>query len=239
MSAADPARHPGRQQAGHPDDPSAGNGGVPTAPLSRRHALAGTAALLAGAGWLPAAHATATVGAPAPAFTARDASGKTVSLADFRGRTVVLEWVNPGCPYVRKHYSVGNMQATQKGAVDRGVVWLSVNSTSREARDYLAPDAMAGWMREQKAAATVTLMDTDGSVGRAFGARTTPHLYIVDARGMLAYAGAIDSRPTARSSDIPGATNHVNQALAELLAGKPVSVPSTQPYGCTVKYAVS
>lgn len=185
----------------------------------------------------PAAFAAAALGQPAPDFRAVDVTGRTVSLADYRGRTVVLEWVNPGCPYVRKHYGAGNLQATQKAAVERGVVWLAVNSTATDATDYLKPAALGAWMQTQKAAATATLMDEDGRVGRAYGARVTPHLYVVDARGTLVYAGAIDDRPTARASDIPGATNHVNAALAEVLAGKPVSVPATQPYGCTVKYA--
>lgn len=185
----------------------------------------------------PAVLATpAVVGQPAPAFSATDTAGKTVSLADFKGRTVVLEWVNPGCPYVVKHYGAGNMQATQKGARDKGVVWLSINTTARDHGDYLAPAAMAGWMTQQKASPTATLMDTDGKVGRAYGARTTPHLYIVDAQGRLVYAGGIDNKPSANPADIPAAKNYVNAALAEVLAGKPVSEPQTRPYGCSVKY---
>lgn len=181
--------------------------------------------------------AAAVVGQPAPAFTAVDASGKAVSLADFKGKHVVLEWVNPGCPYVMKHYGAGNMQATQKFAVDKGVVWLSINSTSQDASDYLAPAAMVGWMAAQKAAATATLLDSDGKVGRAYGARTTPHMYIVDPAGKLAYAGAIDSKASSNPADIATAANHVKQALAESLAGKPVSTPTTRPYGCSVKYS--
>ena len=122
-------------------------------------------------------------------------------------------------------------------AIGRGVAWLAVNSTATDATDYLPPERMAAWMKEQKAAVTATLMDADGKVGRAYGARTTPHMYVIDARGVLVYAGAIDNRPTARAADIAGATNHVSAALAEVLAGKPVSTPSTPPYGCTVKYA--
>lgn len=180
--------------------------------------------------------ATATVGQPAPAFTAVDASGKTVSLADHKGKHVVLEWVNPGCPYVRKHYNSANMQATQKDAAAQGVVWLAVNSTATDATDYLTPAAMAQWMQAQKAAATATLMDADGRIGRAYGARTTPHMYIVNPAGTLVYAGAIDSKPTANVADIAVATNHVKVALAESLAGKAVSTPSTRAYGCAVKY---
>lgn len=185
------------------------------------------------------AFAAATVGEAAPAFSLVDTAGKTVSLGDFKGRHVVLEWVNPGCPYVVKHYSAGNMQATQKGAVDQGVVWLAINSTAKDHGDYRAPDAMGAWMQGQRALAGSTLMDSDGKVGRAYGARTTPHMYVIDPAGKLVYAGAIDNKPTANPADITGATNHVNQALAQTLAGKPVSVAVTRPYGCSVKYATS
>lgn len=193
------------------------------------------AALMVGA--CGAAMASASIGAPAPAFAAKDTSGATVSLANLRGKTVVLEWVNPGCPYVRKHYGAANMQATQRAATGQGVVWLAINSTATDATDYLPPERMGAWMKEQKAAASATLMDADGRIGRSYGARTTPHLYVIDPKGVLVYAGAIDNKPTSRASDIPGAINHVQQALADLQAGKPVSVPATQPYGCTVKYA--
>jgi peroxiredoxin len=187
---------------------------------------------------LPAAGA-ATVGQPAPGFTLPDAAGKPVALADFRGRHVVLEWVNPGCPFVVKHYGSGNLPATQKAATERGVVWLTINSTARDHADFRAPVEMAGWMKQHQAAASATLMDTDGKVGRAYGARTTPHMYVIDPQGTLVYAGAIDSRPTANPADIRTATNHVNQALAETLAGRPVTVARTQPYGCSIKYAPS
>lgn len=181
--------------------------------------------------------AAATVGQPAPAFSAVDASGKTIALADYKGKHVVLEWVNPGCPYVQKHYNSANMQGTQKAAKAQGVVWLAVNSTAPDASDYKAPAAMAQWMQGQKAAADATLMDSDGKVGRAYGARTTPHMYIVDPTGTLVYAGAIDSKPTSNPADIASATNHVKVALGESLAGKPVSTPSTRAYGCSVKYS--
>jgi peroxiredoxin len=198
-----------------------------------RRAFIGAALALAAS----AAFASATVGQPAPAFTAVDTAGKAVSLADFKGRHVVLEWVNPGCPYVVKHYGSGNMQGTQREAVAKGVVWLSVNSTAADSRDFRKPAEMAAWMQQQKAAATATLMDVDGKVGRAFGARTTPHLYIIDPAGKLVYAGAIDSNPSSRAADVATATNHVKVALAESLAGKPVSTPVTRPYGCSVKYS--
>ena len=194
--------------------------------------LAGTA-LLAGAA--STAQAAASVGQPAPAFTASDTTGKSRSLAEFKGKTVVLEWVNPGCPFVRKHYRA-NMQALQKEFTAKGVVWLAVNSTEKAASDYLAPDALAVWMKEKSATPTATLMDEEGTIGQAYGARTTPHMYIVDAKGVLVYAGGIDSIPSARPDDIKTATNYVRQGLSEVLAGQPVSAPSTRPYGCSVKY---
>lgn len=183
------------------------------------------------------AMAVATVGQPAPAFTVSDATGKAVSLADFKGKHVVLEWVNPGCPFVVKHYSSANMQGTQKEATAKGVVWLAVSSTAPDASDYKKPAELASWMQGQKAAATATLMDDDGKVGKAYGARTTPHMYIVDPAGTLVYAGGIDDKPSSRASDIPTSKNYVKAALAETLAGKPVTQASTKPYGCSVKYS--
>jgi hypothetical protein len=179
----------------------------------------------------------ASVGQPAPAFNVSDTAGKTVSLADFKGKTVVLEWVNPGCPYVRKHYDSANMQATQKSAAGQGVVWLAVNSTAPGHYDYRKPAEMAAWMTAQKAAATHTLMDSDGKIGRAYGARTTPHLYIVDAKGTLVYAGGIDDKPSTNPADVKTAKNHVTAALTDLGAGRPVALPITRAYGCSVKYA--
>jgi peroxiredoxin len=179
----------------------------------------------------------ASVGQAAPAFTATDTSGKAVSLADFKGKTVVLEWVNPGCPYVRKHYDSANMQATQKGATGKGVVWLAVNSTATGHNDFKKPADMAAWMQSQKASPTATLIDADGKVGKAYGARTTPHMYIVDAKGTLVYAGGIDDKPTASAADVQGAKNYVNAALADIAANKPVAQATTRPYGCSVKYS--
>jgi AhpC/TSA family len=184
-----------------------------------------------------ASFAAATIGQPAPAFTATDVNGKAVSLADFKGKHVVLEWTNPGCPFVVKHYGAGNRGATQKDATAQGVVWLTINSTSTDAGDYKAPPALASWMAGQKAAPSATLMDADGKVGKAYGARTTPHMYVVNPAGLLVYAGGIDNKPSSNPADIPGATNYVKQALAESLAGKPVSAASTRPYGCSVKYS--
>jgi len=183
-----------------------------------------------------AAQAAATVGQPAPDFSLKDATGKTVRLSDFKGKHVVLEWTNPGCPFVRKHYDSGNMPATQKGAVDQGVVWLSVNSTEKASADYLAPAQLAAWFTERKAVPTALLLDEEGTAGHAYGARTTPHLYIVDPKGTLVYAGGIDSIPSARPADIPKATNYVKAGLADALAGKPIATATTQPYGCSIKY---
>ncbi len=181
--------------------------------------------------------AAATVGQPAPAFTAKTVDGKTVSLADFKGKHVVLEWVNPGCPFVVKHYNSGNMQGTQQMAADKGVVWLAINSTATDQKDYLAPAALNSWMKQQKSVVNATLMDEAGTVGKAYGARTTPHMYIVNPAGTLVYAGAIDSKATANPADIATATNHVKVALGETLAGQVVSQAQTRPYGCSVKYS--
>jgi peroxiredoxin len=186
---------------------------------------------------LPALANTAAVGQPAPNFSLTTTSGKAVSLADFKGKTVVLEWVNPGCPYVRKHYDSANMQATQREATGAGVVWLAINSTSQGHYDYKKPADMAAWMQQHKAGASATLMDSDGKTGKAYGARTTPHLYIVDAKGTLVYAGGIDDKPSANPADVKSAKNYVNAALADMAAGKAVAQAATRPYGCSVKYS--
>lgn len=203
---------------------------------SRRAVMAAAVAL--GASFLmgTAAHAAPAVGQKAPDFVAMDTSGKQHRLSDFAGKFVVLEWTNPGCPFVRKHYDSGNMPATQKAATAKGAVWLAVNSTERAASDYLKPAALAGWMKEQGAAPTATLMDEDGAIGQAYGARTTPHMFIIDPKGVLVYAGGIDSIASARPGDIKTATNYVSQALGEVYGGKPVSAASTKAYGCSVKY---
>jgi len=198
--------------------------------------ILGTACAVASLTPLGAA-AQAVIGQPAPAFSAVDANGKTVSLADFKGKHVVLEWVNPGCPYVQKHYNSGNMPATQKAAIDKGVAWLAVSSTAKDAGDYRAPKDLVGWIQGKGGAPSATLMDDSGKIGRAYGARTTPHMYLIDPQGKLLYAGAIDSKPTSNPADIATATNYVNQAVGEVLAGKPVSQPTTRAYGCSIKYA--
>ncbi len=183
-----------------------------------------------------AALANLAVGQTAPNFKAQDLSGKPVQLADFKGQYVVLEWLNPGCPFVHKHYNGGNMQSTQKDAIAKGAVWLAISTTEREHPDWLSPSQLAKWQKEKASTPSATLLDEDGAVGKAYGARTTPHLYIVNPSGQLVYAGGIDSIPSARESDIAKATNYVKQGLAEAFAGKPISASATQPYGCSVKY---
>jgi peroxiredoxin len=182
------------------------------------------------------AHAAALPGQPAPDFRATDVNGKTVSLADFRGKTVVLEWNNPNCPFVQKHYTSGNMQALQQKNRESGVVWLAVNSTTDSHSDYMSPAKLAAWFADQKAAPTAILMDTRGDIGRAYGAKVTPHMYVIDPKGTLLYAGAIDDKRSANPADVKTATNYVAAALADARAGKPVANASTSAYGCTIKY---
>lgn len=182
-----------------------------------------------------AAHAVAAVGQAARDFSAGDTAGKTHRLSDYKGKLVVLEWTNPGCPFVQKHYS-GNMQGLQKEAAGKGVVWLAINSTEAGSGDYLAPAQLAGWMRNKQAAPSATLMDESGSIGQLYSARTTPHMYIISPQGQLVYAGAIDSVASARVDDIRTATNYVRQGLNEALAGKAISVASSRAYGCSIKY---
>ncbi|MBL8488946.1 MAG: redoxin domain-containing protein [Rhodocyclaceae bacterium] len=184
--------------------------------------------------WAGAAMAAAEPGQPAPDFTARNLAGEPVGLAQFRGRTVVLEWNNPNCPYVRKHYDSGNMQRLQRAKGE--VVWLAVNSTNPESGDFMGPAALARWLADGGAAPSHYLPDPDGRIGRAYGAKTTPHMYVIDGKGTLVYAGAIDDRRSANVADVPGARNHVAEALAAVAAGRPVANASTQPYGCSVKY---
>ncbi len=182
------------------------------------------------------AQAAATVGQPAPDITLKDTTGKTVRLSDFKGKHVVLEWTNPGCPFVRKHYDSGNMPATQKDAAGKNVVWLAVNSTEKASGDYLEPAKLTSWLKERQSVPTAILMDEEGTAGRAYGARTTPHMYIVNPQGQLIYAGGIDSIASAKVDDIPRATNYVKTGLMEALAGKPLTASTTRPYGCSIKY---
>jgi peroxiredoxin len=179
--------------------------------------------------------ASATPGLAAPGFTLTDLSGKAVNLADYKGRTVVLEWHNFACPFVQKHYRSGNMQALQK-KYGNDVVWLAVNSTAKTASDYMEPAVVSKQLQEFHAQPARYLIDDEGKVGLAYGAKTTPHMYIIDASGKVVYNGAIDDRKSTNVDDVKGAKNYVAAALDEIKAGKPVSVAATTPYGCSVHY---
>ena len=170
-------------------------------------------------------------------FILTDSAGKRVELADFRGKPVVIEWHNPGCPFVQKHYSSGNMQKTQRMAKSMGVIWLTINSGAKGKQGDITAAEANRMMIKQEFASDHYLFDRDGHVGKAYGARTTPHMYIVDSAGTLVFQGGIDDKPTADPADIATARNHVLAALGELNLGKPISVSSSRPYGCSVKYA--
>jgi peroxiredoxin len=175
-------------------------------------------------------------GAAAPGFTITDTAGKPVRLADYKGRYVVLEWTNPECPFVRKHYTSDNMQALQKEWGAKDVVWLSVNSTNRGSSEFKTGAEMNAWMTAKGAAQKAILIDQDSAAGRAYVARTTPQMFVIDPSGTIIYGGAIDDKRSANPADVKGANNYVRAALTEALAGKPVTVASTTPYGCSVKY---
>ena len=177
------------------------------------------------------------VGQAAPNFTLADVNGKRVSLANYRGKTVVLEWNNPECPFVKKHYDSGNMQKTQARAVAGGVVWLTINSSAAGNQGYMTPAAAKALTAKQATKRTAYLLDPNGTVGRLYGAKTTPHMYVINGRGTLVYAGGIDDKPSANPADIASARNHVLAALGEIKSGKPVSVATSRPYGCNVKYS--
>jgi peroxiredoxin len=208
--------------------------------LTRRTFLAGTGlAIVAKSGLLvpaPAWAAIAKVGTAAPAFTAAATTGKGVSLADYRGRVVVLEWTNHDCPYVRKHYETGNMQALQKDATGQGVTWLTIISSSPGTQGHVSPSRADELTATRKASPTAVLLDPTGAVGQMYGATNTPHMYVIDKTGTLVYAGAIDDKPTTRKSDVPGAQNYVRGALQSVAADQPVKTSVTRAYGCTVKY---
>ena len=184
---------------------------------------------------VPAHAASAAVGQNAPDFLALDTAGNAHRLSDYKGKLVVLEWTNPACPFVRKHYG-GTMQGLQKEFTGKGVVWLAVNSTESASAEYLPPAQLAGWVKKKQAAPSAILMDESGKMGQLYGAKTTPHMYIIGPQSQLVYAGAIDSIASARADDIRSATNYVRQGLSEALAGKPLSVASSRAYGCSVKY---
>jgi len=176
------------------------------------------------------------VGKPAPDFTLADLSGKQHELSDYKGKYVVLEWVNFGCPFVKKHYGSQNMQTLQKEFVDKGVVWLSICSSAPGKQGNETPDAAKKGISKFGWAASAYLVDADGKVGKLYNAKTTPDMFVIDPEGTLIYAGAIDDKPTPNPATVNGANNFVKAALTEATAGKDVSVPSTKPYGCAVKY---
>jgi hypothetical protein len=198
-------------------------------------AVAAAGVLTAGALIASTADA-ATIGEAAPAFAELSTTGETVKLSDFAGKTVVLEWTNDGCPFVRKHYDSGNMQATQAAATADGVVWLTVISSKPGAQGYATAAEADALTAKHKAKPTAVLLDPDGSMGRAYGAKTTPHMYVISPEGKLVYNGAIDSDPSSDPKDIAGATNYVEAALTAVKAGKAPDPAATVPYGCSVKY---
>jgi peroxiredoxin len=201
----------------------------------RSFVLAATATAIFAA----SAAAAPTIGRPAPDFKLNDANGRVVTLSDYKGKTVVLEWHNPGCPFVKKHYDSGNMQKAQAEARRDGVVWLTINSGAPGKQGHMNGAEAKTLVAQQKAQPTAYLLDPKGIVGKGYDAKTTPHMYVINPAGTLVYAGGIDDKPTPDKADIAGARNHVLAALGEVKAGKAVSVPTSRPYGCSVKYTDS
>ena len=179
----------------------------------------------------------ARVGSPAPAFTGIDAHGHTHRLSDYRGKYVVLEWTNKDCPFTRKQYDSGNMQALQKRWTAKGVVWLTILSSAKGEQGYMTASEENAWIARIRAGPTAAILDPSGTIGHAYEAKTTPHMYVIDPTGKLIYDGAIDDHPTTDVADVPKSKNYVSAALTQALAGRPVSVNHTRPYGCSVKYA--
>jgi len=177
------------------------------------------------------------VGEAAPEFQATDSNGQAHKLSQYRGKFVVLEWHNNGCPYTRKHYESGNMQRLQKEWTGRGVVWFTVISSAPEQQGYVTAQQENDYLKRMNAVPTAALLDSQGDVGRLYSAKTTPHMFIINPAGVLIYDGAIDSKPTTDQADIASAKNYVSEALAEAMSGKPVTTPTSRPYGCSVKYA--
>jgi len=190
--------------------------------------------LIAAATWV---HAEAEVGKPAPAFTLPSCEGKNVSLSDFKGKVVVLEWTNHACPFVVKHYGTGSMQKLQADAKAKGVVWLSICSSAPGKQGHAAPADALKACSEKNSAATAYLIDESGETGRAYGAKRTPEMYVINPEGVVVYHGAIDDKKSADPADVAQAKNHVSAAVNETLEGKPVSTPQTEAYGCSIKYA--
>ncbi len=185
----------------------------------------------------PAALAAPEVGKPAPAFAATDIDGRPVNLAKLRGKTVVLEWTNNECPYVEKHYGSGNMQSLQRDAAKDGVVWIQLISSAKNEQGWVDAKGAAELTKSRNAAPSTTVIDESGKIGRAYEARTTPHMFVIDPQGTLVYMGGIDDKPTTRTADIATAKNYVRAALDAVKAGKPVATPIARPYGCSIKYA--
>jgi peroxiredoxin len=185
------------------------------------------------------ADAAPQIGKVAPDFSAVDSNGKTVKLSDFKGRIVVLEWTNDGCPYVHKHYSSNNMQSLQKDETAKGIVWLTVISSAPGEQGYVTGPEANELTKSRGAAPTAVLLDPDGKVGRLYDARTTPHMFVVSAEGTLVYMGGIDNKPTANTADIKTAKNYVRAAIDSVMAGRPVEEAVTRPYGCSVKFKYS
>ena len=191
---------------------------------------------------MPAAQSTgvtAQPGATAPVFTAKDISGIAVNLSDYRGKTVILEWTNNGCPFVGKHYNSGNMQALQRRFTGEGDIWLTIASSAPGQEGYVSPDEARADIARWNAAPSDYLLDPDGVVGHLYDARATPHIVVIDRAGMVAYMGAIDDKPSVDPADVKTAKNYVVAALEELAAGKPVTISGTRAYGCSVKYKTS
>ena len=180
---------------------------------------------------------TPRVGTPAPGFSLTDSNGKTHSLGELKGKYVVLEWFNPGCPFVQKHYKSENMQKLQKEFTGKDVVWLTIDSSAPGEQGHLSPADANKQMSDWKMNSTALLLDADGKVGHEYGATNTPHMYVINPQGELIYSGAIDSKSTASPADIAGATNYVKAALDEAMAGQPIKTATTKAYGCSVKYA--
>lgn len=183
------------------------------------------------------AAAEPVIGQPAPQFEGMTTSGETISLADLKGTPVMLEWTNHGCPYVQKHYDGGNMQKTQRALTEDGVVWLSIISSAPGTQGHVSPEGADELTASRGAYPSHVILDPEGTIGRLYDAKTTPHMFLINASGTLEYMGAIDDKPSARPSSLEGAHNYALAAWDEVKAGKPVSESNTKPYGCTVKYA--
>ena len=186
--------------------------------------------------FIPFASAEVEIGKPAPSFTGTDTDGKSHQLSDFKGKTVVLEWSNHECPFVVKHYESGNMQKLQKEATNNEVVWLTIVSSAEGKQGNTTPEEAKKIMTEQGVHSTARILDPSGEIGKLYGAKTTPHMFIIDKEGNLAYEGAIDSDSSFKQEAIAGATNYVSAALGDLQSGESVKMASTKPYGCSVKY---